>query len=298
MTWIFITRYRFQPIKHTLSLSFTTLHPSVSKIQIALHSTDNNNNNNYKIDIVDNDTWQLSTALSSSPFHNNNNKVVNTLNHQHPDSDDLGFDDIDDMRICGKLFYKLDKDSKEYNYKFHKTKSSKSKSRVTKPTENEDRVRELEPKPNHGIVERKSDDRLFIEKKKRAMTFNQVTGQYHEPFCLDVYVSKGSVRACVVHRATSNVVAVAHSISKDMKFDLGSTKSHAACAAVGKVLAQRALADDIHNVVYTPRKGEKLEGKLLNVVQSVINNGVMVKIKLKKKKVPKPGFHSVNYKPN
>ncbi|XP_076885249.1 uncharacterized protein LOC143534704 [Bidens hawaiensis] len=262
MTWMFIrraiTRYQFQPIKHTLS--FTTLHPSISKIQTALHS-----NNNYNID---NDTWQLST-------------------------DDLGFDDL---RICGKLFYKLDKDSKEYeeyNYNFHKNKSSKTKSKLTKP---EDKVGELEPKRNHGNVERrKSDDRLFIEKKKRVLTFNQVTGPYHEPFCLDVYVSKGSVRACVVHRAMSNVVAVAHSISKDMKFDLGSTKSHAACAAVGKVLAQRALADDIHNVVYTPRKGAKLEGKLLNVVQSVINNGVMVKIKLKKKKVPKPGFHSLKY---
>ncbi|XP_076924187.1 uncharacterized protein LOC143586546 [Bidens hawaiensis] len=305
MTWMLIrrviTRYQFQPIKHTLP--FTTLHPSISKIGV--QSTNNNNNNSkFKVDIIDNDTWQVSTGLSSInqlPFHNN--KEVNNLNHENPNSDDLGFDDIDDLRICGKLFYKLDKDSKEYeeyNYNFHKNKSSKCKSKDTKPTENEDKAGEVEPKPKrtHGNVERKSDERFFIEKKKRVLTFNQVTGPYHEPFCLDVYVSKASVRACIVHRATSNVVAVAHSISKDMKFDLGSTKSHAACAAVGKVLAQRALADDIHNVVYTPRKGEKLEGKLLNVVQSVMNNGVMVKIKLKKKKVPKHGFQPANYQPN
>ncbi|KVI01688.1 Ribosomal protein L18/L5 [Cynara cardunculus var. scolymus] len=101
---------------------------------------------------------------------------------------------------------------------------------------------------------------------------------YHEPFCLDIYISKASIRACIVHRATSKVVAVAHSISKDMKFDLGSTRNAAACAAVGKVLAQRALADDIHNVVYTPRKGEKLEGKLQIVLQFVINDGVRVKL--------------------
>ncbi|KAL4570054.1 hypothetical protein LXL04_025704 [Taraxacum kok-saghyz] len=41
--------------------------------------------------------------------------------------------------------------------------------------------------------------------------------------------------------------------------------------AVGKVLAQRALADD------TPRKGEKVEGKLQSVLQSVMRNGVWVK---------------------
>ena len=83
---------------------------------------------------------------------------------------------------------------------------------------------------------------------------------------------------------TSKVVAVAHSISKDMKFDLASTRNVNACGAVGAVLAQRALADDIHDVVYTPRKGDRLEGKLQIVLQSIIDNGVNVKVKLKQKR--------------
>ena len=74
---------------------------------------------------------------------------------------------------------------------------------------------------------------------------------------------------------------MAHSISKDMKFDLASTKNKTTCAAVGAILAQRALADDIHDVIYTPRKGEKLEGKLHIVLKSIIGNGINVKVKIK-----------------
>ncbi|EEF45298.1 structural constituent of ribosome, putative [Ricinus communis] len=128
------------------------------------------------------------------------------------------------------------------------------------------------------------DASINVAKKKvRTPTFNQLTGPYHEPFCLDIYISKASVRACVIHRVTSKVVAVAHSISKDLKFDLSSTRNVAACATVGAVLAQRALADDIHDVIYTQRKGEKLEGKLQIVLQSIVDNGINVKVKLKQR---------------
>ncbi|KAG6393129.1 hypothetical protein SASPL_147362 [Salvia splendens] len=127
------------------------------------------------------------------------------------------------------------------------------------------------------------DDEGVVGPKQRTPTLNQLTAPYHELFCLDVFISKGSVRACIVHRTTSNVVAVAHSISKDMKFDLGSTKNKDACAAVGRILAQRALDDDIHNVVFTPRKGERVEGKLQIVVKSIVAGGVDVKVKLKQR---------------
>ena len=134
-----------------------------------------------------------------------------------------------------------------------------------------------------------TDSTSVGQKKVRTPTFNQLTAPYHEPFCLDIFISKASVRACIVHRMTSKVVAVAHSISKDMKFDLASTRNSTACSAVGSVLAQRALADDIHDVVYTPRKGERLEGKLQLVLQSVIDNGINVKVKIKQKKYKKLG---------
>ena len=86
---------------------------------------------------------------------------------------------------------------------------------------------------------------------------------------------------------TSKVVAVAHSISKDLKFDLNSRKDAKACATVGGVFAQQAIEDDIHNVVHTPRKGDKIEGKLQVVLQSIIDNGIDVKVKLKQKRYVK-----------
>ncbi|XP_019420794.1 PREDICTED: uncharacterized protein LOC109330980 isoform X1 [Lupinus angustifolius] len=128
-------------------------------------------------------------------------------------------------------------------------------------------------------------------KRQRIPTFNQLTGPYHEPFCLDIFISNASVRACIIHRVTSKVVAVAHSISKDIKFDMASTKNRTTCAAVGAILAQRALADDIHDVTYTPRKGERLEGKLQIVLQSIINSGINVKVKIKQR--PKKSFRHI-----
>nr|XP_043630713.1 uncharacterized protein LOC122602046 [Erigeron canadensis] len=251
--------------------------------------------NDYKIDIVDDETWQVSTGFAdmlknTDISREGPNSAAHDRNLKDPDD---GFDDIDDLRICGKLFYKLDKDSKEYeeyNYDFHRRKKTpKTKTRERIDSKKNDVIRE-EKKMNATPQNKFKKKETLIEKKQRVPTFNQVTAPYHEPFCLDIYISKASVRACIVHRATSKVVVVAHSISKDMKFDLGSTRNVAACQAVGKVLAQRALADDIHNVVYTPKKGEKIEGKLQSVLQCLMKNGVHVKVKIKQKKGRKSGF--------
>ncbi|KNA24390.1 hypothetical protein SOVF_015410 [Spinacia oleracea] len=231
--------------------------------------------------------------------------------------DDLDIDEIEDMRTHGSLFYKIEKSSmefEEYQFDFHgkKVKSRTNDGRETKTRENLkcDLAQNGEKSLKGKVISKKSGlndsslvnkerlvksieenyvvcthnlDGFSAGKKLRNPTFNQLTGPFHEPFCLDIYVSKGSVRACVVHRATSKVVVVAHSISKDIKFGLGSTKSRVAAATVGTVLAQRALADDIHDVIYTPRKGDKLEGKLQIVLQSIIDNGVNVKVKLKQR---------------
>ncbi|KAK4434027.1 hypothetical protein Salat_0565400 [Sesamum alatum] len=289
-----------------------------------------------KIELVDDTTWRVSSGLADawrgdiedkaskmkSAFCDgeedggDGNGVICSLDLNKEDPD---FDEIEDMRIRGKLFYKLDKDSKEYEeykFDFHRRKSARnekdqkqSKEKKKKEKSNrmpasvveiaskKDQPRETKNRKdsktelllgcdkNKNLISRLHDVQdLCVGKKQRTPTFNQQTAPYHEPFCLDIYISKGSVRASIIHRATSNVVAVSHSISKDMKFDLGSTKNRSACAAVGKVLAQRALADDIHNVVYTPRKGEKLEGKLQIVLKSIIDGGVDVKVKLKQKK--------------
>lgn len=346
-----IASYHFQPKKHCLSLSILrAVHNGTEAVRDSLLASKKESTsscydhslhcsplfskigdqfNDYKIDIVDDETWQVSTGFATvwknatDPSVVTNASDAQVANYAPRNSVDPNFDEIDDMRICGNLFYKLDRDSKEYeeyNFDFHRRKSSKTKtdrreskaketlnsnsgSGVENVSKRKDEIRESKmkenPRNNHGISsfdEMEKQEGSFIGKRQRVPTFNQLTAPYHEPFCLDIYISKASVRACIVHRASSKVVAVAHSISKDMKFDLGSTRNAAACAAVGKVLAQRALADDIHNVVYTPRKGEKLEGKLQNVLQSVINNGIWVKVKIKKTKVRKAGFQSTDYK--
>ena len=238
--------------------------------------------------------------------------------------DDLDFDEIEDLRIHGILFYMIDQGSREfeeYAFEFHHRKSSSNKNQMeTKNKENHrcDSIAKAQ-KPLKGkdgqqpfskgglkdnsvtsfvneerlvrsikekyivCVPREIDSRQ-VKKKLRTLTFNQVTGLYHESFCLNICVSKGSV--CEFHRVTSNAVVVAHFISKHMKFELGS-KSASAAAAVGMLLGWRALADDIQDVIFTPRKGDKLKEKLQIVLQSIIDSGVNVKVELKQRNLNK-----------
>ncbi|CAA0829122.1 Ribosomal L18p/L5e family protein [Striga hermonthica] len=278
----------------------------------------------FKIEVVDDATWRVSSGLADAWRENDEKEALQTscgfTDHDYDGIDDCGvtkpvdlnknepaFDEIEDMRIHGKLFYKIDRDSREYEeykFDFHGRKSSRNdknrraNSRAEEKTRKKDSPTEIKNtnkgRPKGSSIGFDDEKALFdnlnergdscFGKKQRTLTFNQITAPYHEPFCLDIYISKASVRACVIHRATSKVVAVSHSISKDMKFDLGSTKNRSACTAVGRLLAQRALEDDIHNVVYTPRRGEKLEGKIGVVVKAIADGGVNVKVKLKQKK--------------
>ncbi|XP_028771608.1 uncharacterized protein LOC114728820 [Neltuma alba] len=275
--------------------------------------------NGYNIELVDHDAWRVSSGVSqawqgreqgapeaSSTGQEETNELIDSNSSNA--EDEVDFEDIDNMRIRGNLFYKLEKSSKEfeeYNLEFHRKKSSKKgdggKENSKKETKKEkkasqspktSRVQEVQTTRSVNMPRLPEASVTSVEnKKQRTLTLNQLTGPYHEPFCLDIFISKASVRACVVHRVTSKVVAVAHSISKDMKFDFTSTKNKNTCAAVGSLLAQRALADDIHDVIYTPRKGERLEGKLQIVLQSIIDNGINVKVKIKQRK-PQKAFQS------
>ncbi|CAN0910000.1 50S ribosomal protein L18 [Linum grandiflorum] len=270
----------------------------------------------FDIELVDNDTWQVSSGIAHAYHGIGKNMEAETGNEASSSTDqvnthsmsDPDFDEIDNMRIRGNLFYKLDRHSKEYqeySYDFHRRKKKGDGDEVRGSPKKESLTMNEPPKGSkrNEDSQRKTlvvakdgkayalnlDGCASMEKKvRRSPTFNQLTAPYHEPFCLDIFVSNASVSASVIHRATSNVVAVAHSISKDIKMDLGSTRNEATCAAVGKILAQRALEDDIHNVVYTPRKGDRLEGKLQIVLQSVIDSGLSVKVKLKQRKLKKP----------
>ncbi|CAI0466159.1 unnamed protein product [Linum tenue] len=274
-----------------------------------------------EIELVDDDAWQVSSGIAHAFRGLGTKREPRSVSEATDDQvkegsstsslDDPDFDEIDNMRIRGNLFYKLDRDSKEYqeySFEFHRRKKKCDDPRESRKKESS--TKNEQPKEKEG---KKNEDSSPVEakrttliakngkaytlmndvsgsvaeemrKKVRTLTFNQLTAPYHEPFCLDIHISNASARASVIHRGTSKVVAVAHSISKDIKFDMGSTRNEATCRAVGQILAQRALEDDIHNVVYTPRRGERLEGKLQIVLQSIIDSGLSVKVKLKQRK--------------
>lgn len=296
------------------STSTPTSHPYGIKLP-ALIPSDSNHLDDFRIELVDHDIWpQTLDGIDKSTEELEILKEDEVFDEMPVRDSEVGefsdFDEIEDLRLRKRLFYKLDRDSKEfeeYNVNFHRKKTLK-KDRE-KPTKDEKKKeckkeekqikaevkkerKKLEQPTKDGkqqkgkapIAEGSGEELVTEGKRVRTPTFNQLTGPYHLPFCLDIFITKGSVRASIIHRATSKVVAVAHSISKDLKFDVGSRKDAKACAAVGGVLAQRAIEDDIHNVVYTPRKGDKIEGKLQIVLQSIIDGGIDVKVKLKQKR--------------
>ncbi|XP_037407375.1 uncharacterized protein LOC119269608 [Triticum dicoccoides] len=241
----------------------------------------------FHIDVVDDDLWPTSFGFSSDPM--TGDECLDTFQEHGEEQVHDSDDEIDDMRHRKQLFYKLDRGSKEfeeYNLPLRRRRK-RDKPNAKNPSDCEkvepDKPARLKvPKLKEEPAVHKDD--IVEVKRDRVPTFNQMTDPYHHPFCLDMHVSKGSVRACFVHRVTSRVVSVAHSISKDMKFDLGSRKGIKACVAVGALLAKRAIEDDIHNAIYTPRKGDKIEGKIEVVLRGIIENGVDVKVKLKQRR--------------
>ncbi|PKI63596.1 hypothetical protein CRG98_015979, partial [Punica granatum] len=99
----------------------------------------------YSIEVVDAEAWRVSAGLSQA-WHGNttgNSDGGNfiesveepaghneTLSNEGGGGPDLDFDEIDNMRIRGSLFYKLDRASKEfeeYKFDFHRKKSPKHK---------------------------------------------------------------------------------------------------------------------------------------------------------------------------
>ena len=114
----------------------------------------------------------------------------------------------------------------------------------------------------------------------KHVSFKQRTIAYMEPFSLDVFISKRFVSASITHRVTSKQVAVAGTNSKDIKAVLQSRSDVPACIAVGRFLADRAREADVFTATYTPRERDKFEGKIRAVVQSLIDNGIDVKVYL------------------
>ncbi|XP_027343513.1 uncharacterized protein LOC113856076 [Abrus precatorius] len=114
----------------------------------------------------------------------------------------------------------------------------------------------------------------------KHLSFKQRTIAYMEPFTLDVFISKRFVSASLTHRVTSKQVAVAGTNSKDIKAALKSRSDIPACIAIGRILSERAREADVYTAAYTPRDRDKFEGKIRAVVQSLIDNGIDIKVYL------------------
>lgn len=145
------------------------------------------------------------------------------------------------------------------------------------------------PRSFFGVEDFLDDDnsRPYTYKKEKKsknttkhISFKQRTVAYMEPFTLDVFISKRFVSASLTHRVTSKQVAVAGTNSKDIKAVLRSRSDIPACLAIGRILAERAREADVYTASYTPRERDKFEGKIRAVVQSLIDNGIDVKIYL------------------
>ncbi|CAL5201382.1 unnamed protein product [Lathyrus oleraceus] len=147
----------------------------------------------------------------------------------------------------------------------------------------------LAPRSFFGVEDFVDDDNsrpYTYQKGKKSknpnkhISFKQRTVAYMEPFTLDVFISKRFVSASLTHRVTSKQVAVAGTNSKDIKAVLRSRSDIPACIAIGRILAERAVEADVYTASYTPRERDKFEGKIRAVVQSLIDNGIDLKVYL------------------
>ncbi|XP_009373934.2 LOW QUALITY PROTEIN: uncharacterized protein LOC103962881 [Pyrus x bretschneideri] len=140
------------------------------------------------------------------------------------------------------------------------------------------------PRSFFGVEDFLDDDNsrpYTYQKEKKSknptkhISFKQRTVAYIEPF--DVFISKRFVSALITHRVTAKQVATAGTNSKDIKAVLKSRCDIPACLAVGQILADRAREADVYTAAYTHRDRDKVEGKNRAVVQSLIDNGLMLK---------------------
>ncbi|KAK8546472.1 hypothetical protein V6N12_027255 [Hibiscus sabdariffa] len=145
------------------------------------------------------------------------------------------------------------------------------------------------PRSFFGVEDFLDDDNsrpYTYQKEKKSknpnkhVSFKQRTEAYMEPFTLDVFISKRFVSASLTHRVTCKQVAVAGTNSKDIKAVLRSRSDIPACLAIGQILGDRAREADVYTASYTPRERDKFEGKIRAVVQSLIDNGIDIKVYL------------------
>ncbi|OMO93402.1 Ribosomal protein L18/L5 [Corchorus capsularis] len=112
-------------------------------------------------------------------------------------------------------------------------------------------------------------------KQPNRKSWKQRTDMYMRPFLLNVFFSKKFIHAKVMHRGTSKVISVATTNARDLRTTLPSLTDHNACRIIGKLIAERSKEADVYAMAYEPRKGERIEGKLGIVLDTIKENGVI-----------------------
>ncbi|KAL9449495.1 hypothetical protein AB3S75_011427 [Citrus x aurantiifolia] len=84
-----------------------------------------------------------------------------------------------------------------------------------------------------------------LDKRPNRKSWKQRTDMYMRPFLLNVFFSKKFIHAKVMHRSTRELIA------------------------------ERSKDADVYAMSYEPRKGERIEGKLGIVLDTIKENGII-----------------------
>ncbi|KAK9121525.1 hypothetical protein Syun_019142 [Stephania yunnanensis] len=125
----------------------------------------------------------------------------------------------------------------------------------------------------HAAWTRRS--RSEAEKRPNRKSWKQRTDMYMRPFLLNVFFSKRFIHAKVMHRGTSKVISVASTNAKDLRTSLPSLVDENACRTIGTLIAQRSMEADVFAMSYEPKKGERIEGKLGIILETIKENGII-----------------------
>ncbi|KAH9627498.1 hypothetical protein KSS87_006189 [Heliosperma pusillum] len=112
-------------------------------------------------------------------------------------------------------------------------------------------------------------------KRPSRKSWKQRTDMFMRPFLLNVFFSKKFIHAKVMHRGTSKVISVATTNAKDLRTTLPSLTDNNACREIGRLIAERSKEADVYALAYEPRKGERIEGKLGIVLDTIQQNGII-----------------------
>ncbi|MQL74200.1 hypothetical protein Taro_006571 [Colocasia esculenta] len=135
----------------------------------------------------------------------------------------------------------------------------------------------LPREPQVGIVRAAWTRRSRGEaaKKPNRKSWKQRTDMYMRPFLLNVFFSNKFIHAKVMHRGTSKVISVASTNAKDLRNTLPSLTDNDACRTIGKLIAERSKEADVFAMAYELKKGERIEGKLGIVIDTIKENGII-----------------------